>query len=211
MSQRFRRVVERFLAQYSQYLFFAAAIFVVGVVFGSIVVHALDLDQKKQLMDQLQSFFTAVVNHQTASGLDVMWNRIASNLKMMGLLWILGLSIIGLPVIVILIFMKGFAIGFVIGFLAEQFTWKGFLFICMVIFPQNVLIIPAFLVTSVSAIAFTMTLIRNRFNQQQVAVYPKFLSFSATVLVMALVMVMAAGIEGYISPIFMGWVTPMLK
>jgi stage II sporulation protein M len=205
-----KRIVEKFLAHYSEYLFFTAAVFVVGVIFGSIVVHSLDLDQKKQLLDQLQSFFSAVIDHQTASGLEVMWNRAASNLKMMGLIWILGLSIIGLPIIVVLLFLKGFAIGFVIGFLAEQYTWKGLIFICTVIFPQNVLVIPAFVVTCVAAIAFTITLIRNRLNQQQVAVYPKFLSFSGTVLLMAIVMIVASGIEGYISPVFLKWLAPLL-
>jgi stage II sporulation protein M len=53
-------------------------------------------------------------------------------------------------------------------------------------------------------------LIRNRLNQQQVAVYPKFLSFSGTVLLMAIVMIVASGIEGYISPVFLKWLAPLL-
>ncbi|UOF89901.1 stage II sporulation protein M [Fodinisporobacter ferrooxydans] len=209
MTRKAKAFVEGFVAQNYSLIVFSVVVFVVGVVFGSIVVHALDPDQKKQLFDELQSFFTAVYHQQTASGAAVMWNRTASNLKVEGLIWILGLSIIGLPLIVVLLFLKGFAVGFVIGFMVDQYAWRGILFVLTAIFPQNLLVVPALLTTCVVGLSFSLTMIKNRFHHHEEPAYQKFLSFSGVVLTMAFVMILASGIEGYVSTNLLKWITPL--
>ena len=67
------------------------------------------------------------------------------NIKYMGVIWILGISIIGLPVMLILLFLKGMVIGFTVGFLVNQMGWSGFLLSFVSVLPQNIFIIPVFL------------------------------------------------------------------
>ena len=70
------------------------------------------------------------------------WSIAALHLKWIGLIWILGLSVIGLPGILILDFLKGVLIGFTVGYLVGQYSWKGLLFALVSIAPQNLFIIP---------------------------------------------------------------------
>ena len=75
-------------------------------------------------------------------------------------MWILGISIIGLPVIFIMVFLKGIVVGFTVGFLVNQMGINGFFLSFVSVLPQNILLIPAYLIMGTCAIAFSMRLIR---------------------------------------------------
>src|SRR5690242_6116626 len=95
---------------------FTTVLFIIGIIFGAIVSSALGADQVTSLGDALNGFFKALTLQDTGTTpSEITWHSAANFLKTTGLLWILGLSIIGLPVIVILIFVKGFVIGFTVG------------------------------------------------------------------------------------------------
>ena len=107
MMPRMKLAVTRYLRDHSSLFVFTAVLFVIGVIFGAIVVSALAETQTQSLNDALQGFFKALNMQQTGtSPSEITWHTVAGFLKTTGLLWILGLSIIGLPVIVIVIFVK---------------------------------------------------------------------------------------------------------
>ena len=60
-------------------------------------------------------------------------------------------------------FSKGVLIGFTVGYLVGQYSWKGLLFALVSIAPQNLLIIPVLMMCSVAAITFSLYIIRDRF------------------------------------------------
>lgn len=88
---------------------FVGVLFLVGVLFGALMVNALSLEQQQDMARYLNHFF---INVQDGGGLtdsSSFWNIAAVHLKWIGLIWILGLSVIGLPGILILDFLKGFS------------------------------------------------------------------------------------------------------
>lgn len=68
---------------------------------------------------------------------------------------------IGLPIILLLLFLKGMVIGFTIGFFVQQMGWKGFLLSFVSVLPQNLIIIPIFIVVAVISVSFALQLIKN--------------------------------------------------
>lgn len=216
MMPRMKLAVTRYLRDHSSLFVFTAVLFVIGVIFGAIVVSALAETQTQSLNDALQGFFKALNMQQTGtSPSEITWHTVAGFLKTTGLLWILGLSIIGLPVIVIVIFVKGFQIGFTVGVIVSQFKSKGVLFALAAILPHNLIYVPALLICGVAGISFSMMLVRSRFaNQRQIGsgttLYRNFLSYTGLVAVIAVAMVLAAVVEGYVSPVLMQAVIPNL-
>lgn len=103
---------------------FVAVLFLVGVVFGALIVSALTLDQQQELGDYMGNFFVTVDQQGLPAAPDSYWSIAALNLKWVGLIWILGLSVIGLPGILILDFLKGVLIGFTVGCLVSQYSWR---------------------------------------------------------------------------------------
>lgn len=210
MARTFKTNATKYVQEHAKLYIFTTVLLLVGIIFGSIVVNALAQDQKVELFNQLQGFITAVNDNQLANSALVTWDSVAKNLKMIGLIWILGLSIIGLPLIVVLIFFKGFMIGFTVGFLVEQFAGKGLLFAILAVFPQNLIAVPALIIAGVAGIAFSLMLVRSRFAQRNLPVYHSFLVYSGLMLFLAVILTIASFVEGYVSPILMKLVTPYL-
>ncbi|MGZ4030844.1 MAG: stage II sporulation protein M, partial [Tumebacillaceae bacterium] len=127
-----------------------------------------------------------------------------------------GLSIIGLPVIVLLIFVEGFKIGFTVGVIVSQFHGKGVLFALAAILPQNLISVPAMIVCGVAGISFSLMLVRSRFSHAPARggtgtqLYRNFLSYTGLVSAVAVAMVLASFVEGYLSPVLMRAVVPHL-
>lgn len=219
MVRKVKISVSGYLKDHMSLFVFVSVLFMIGVLFGAIVVGALADSQVQSLHDALKGFFQALNMEQTGTTpSEIAWHSAAGFLKTTGMLWILGLSIIGLPVIVILIFIKGFMIGFTVGVVVSQFQAKGILFALAAVLPQNLIYVPALLVCGVAGISFSLALVKSRFGHQQPAhrmsagtmLYRNFLSYTGLVATVAVAMILAAFVEGYLSPALMRAVIPHL-
>ncbi|MED4959249.1 stage II sporulation protein M, partial [Paenibacillus macerans] len=94
---------------------FVAVLFLMGVVFGALMVNALTLEQQQDLSRYFGDFFLSINEGGTEFQLMSYWEVAVLHLKWLGLIWLLGLSVIGLPGILILDFLKGVLIGFTVG------------------------------------------------------------------------------------------------
>ncbi|MBW4081769.1 stage II sporulation protein M [Paenibacillus sp. S150] len=190
---------------------FVAVLFLVGVVFGALIVSALTLDQQQELGDYLGNFFVIVDQQGLPAAPDSYWDIAALNLKWLGLVWILGLSVIGLPGILILDFLKGVLIGFSVGTLVSEYSWHGMLFALVSVAPHNLVLIPVLLVGSAAAIAFSLLMIRSRvLGQRRSPITRPFVMYTLLSFGLAVLVLGVSGFEAWVTPSMMRWVTPML-
>ncbi|WP_106768058.1 stage II sporulation protein M [Paenibacillus faecalis] len=189
---------------------FVAVLFLVGVLFGALMVNALSLEQQQDLAGYLDHFFLTL--HEGAGQMQTSFGSIAAlHLKWIGLIWILGLSVIGLPGILILDFFKGVLIGFTVGYLVGQYSWQGLLFALVSIAPQNLLVIPVLIMCSVAAISFSLFIIKNRLIMQRSrSVTKPFTSYIGLTFIMVLLILGVSMFETWVTPGMMQWVAPML-
>jgi stage II sporulation protein M len=209
MVRSLKVAVSQFLQEHAKLFVYTIVLFIFGVIFGAIVVNALAPAQKADLFNYLKGFFGLVNDNKLANSNYMTWHAMFRDLKILGLIWILGLSIIGLPLIVILTFLKGFTIGFTVGFLVESFERKGLLFALTAVLPQNLLIVPSIIIAGVAGIAFSLMLVRSRFSQNM-PLYQKFLSYTTLFFALAIFLVIASLVEGYVSPFLMKMITPYM-
>jgi stage II sporulation protein M len=205
------QTMKQFMKENVSLYVFVSVLFVIGVVFGAVMVNALSLEQKQEMSRHLGSFFQEVNGGmEVDKGLSFQ-QSFGMHMKWILLIWLFGLSIIGLPLILILDFLKGVLIGFTVGYLIGQLSWKGMLFAFVSVAPQNLIIIPALLICSVSAIAFSIYMIKNRFIQRKGGIYQPFMRYTSITLLMGVLLLGAAVWEGYFSLGLIKWVTPMLN
>ncbi|KIL37082.1 stage II sporulation protein M [Gordoniibacillus kamchatkensis] len=191
---------------------FVSVLFLIGVVFGAVMVNALSLDQKQELARHLNYFFQNV-DDGTMLGepqADSFRQTLGLHVKWMALIWLLGLSVVGLPLVFVLDFLKGVLVGFTVGYLTGQFAWKGMLFALVSVAPQNLVIIPVILIASVAATGFSLHLIKSRFQHRRGALAQSFWQYTGTSVFLTIVLSAAALYEGFLSPYVMKWVAPML-
>ncbi|MFX3623880.1 MAG: stage II sporulation protein M [Ectobacillus sp.] len=197
------RVAYHIQEQSSLYLF-VSVLLLMGVIFGAVLVNSLQASQKQDLYFYLSRFFGQVSQGKFASPGEMFQESYLSHLKYIGFIWLLGISVIGLPLIFILLFLKGAVVGFTVGFLVNQLGWHGFLLSFAAVLPQNLIIIPAFLVMTTAAVGFSLKMIRHQFVRRiHEPVLPLLLNYTGCFITIGIVLALASGIEAYISPALM--------
>ncbi|HEY3427014.1 MAG TPA: stage II sporulation protein M [Negativicutes bacterium] len=191
--------------------FFMILIFVIGVVVGALAVKTLPNEQKTELISYLQIFFSGLT--QGANGVGdastMLGTVMFNNAKTIILMWLLGFTIVGVPFVLFILFTRGFIIGFTVGFLVNEYIMKGLLFALASVLPHNFFAIPAILVTGVSATTFSLMLVRRKLHGKTNLLYVS-VAYSVLCMGMLLLMMVAALIEVYISPVFMKLIAGLL-
>lgn len=190
---------------------FVAVLFVVGGIFGVLLVNALTLEQQQKLTDEVVQYVHVMNAGFGISAYETFWERFFFHLKWLILIWILGVTVVGIPGILALNFLKGALMGFSVGVLIQQYEWKGILLSLAALAPHNVIAVPALIVSSAAAISFGLFIIRNRLLQQKGELLPELGSFTSTLMIMLILFAGAALIEAYLSPSIISWSTPFLS
>lgn len=194
-----QRIMQHLDASWWLYLFVSFC-FIAGLVFGILGAYSLKEQQSTSLIqyiDQGLGQFEQNVDFVLTTS-----QAVYKNLFNLAKIFVLGLTVLGLPFILLIIFTRGFVLGFTLSFLIKS---KGFLGACialLAIIPPNLLSLPTYILASVSAINFSFYLIRGRDIKRNGPISQYFLGYLIVMAFMALLMICSAFIEGYLSPFF---------
>ncbi|WP_077299590.1 stage II sporulation protein M [Virgibacillus pantothenticus] len=185
---------------------FMVILFLTGIIFGAILVNSMNFVQKQDLFFYLERFFKQVTDNEQAAYIEIFKNSFFYHIKYLLLLFVLGLSVIGLPLVWILIFLKGLVVGFSVGFMVNQLGMNGLLLASLSIAPQNFLIIPVYIIAGSLAMIFSLTLLSKLFTNR--IAQPVFQPFGRYVLLFSLLILfasIAALLETFVSNEAMQW------
>lgn len=180
---------------------FIMVLFIMGIIFGAIIVNSLSLTQKEDLFYYLSQFFGELKQGKISASSEMFLYSFKENAKFIILMWILGISIIGLPLILILLFVKGIVIGFTVGFLVSQTGWQGFMLACVSVLPQNIILVPVTIIMASCAVIISIKMIKRQFlKSSREKLRPYFLQYSLMLGVALLSFVVASLLEAFLSP-----------
>lgn len=202
MKYEIKRLIRSHIRDNISLYTFTMVLIFIGIFFGAIIVNSLSIDQKNDLYLYLNRFFGQISNDPMMSSADLFSQSFTHYLKYIGLIWILGISVIGLPIILILLFLKGIVIGFTVGFLVSQMGFKGFFLALVSVLPQNLILVPAFLIVGVAAISFSLRMIRMQLTKSE-PFGPLITRYSVLMLGIVVLILLSSTIEAYISPFLM--------
>lgn len=211
-KRMYQNAAASYFREHSSIFLFVVILFLMGVIFGAIVVNSMSITQKQDLFYYLTQFFGQVSDGKIQESTDLFLQSFLHNSKFIGLMWVLGISIIGLPIILILLFLKGMVVGFTVGFLVSQMSWKGFLLAFVSILPQNFIIIPIFIIMAVMSISFSLIMIKKQFMKKYAqSIFPLFKRYIFALMAAVVLISAASGIEAYLSPGLMKTVMHSIK
>jgi len=191
------RVRDHLYSSWWVYLFVGLC-FIAGVIFGSLGVDSLNPEQHTALGEFVNkglAGFTAELDFTLTTR-----QAAFKNLYNLVKIFILGLTVIGFPLILAIIFTRGFVLSFTIVFLLQEKAWRGGLITLLAILPPNLLSLPAYILAAVMAINFSLFLLRGS-SQRNMSLPQYLLSYLVISLLLGIMMVGAAFLEGYISPL----------
>lgn len=175
----------------------------IGITTGSFSIKALDAGQKKDLLQYFNSFLQTFKT-QNLDNQYIFKVSLQNNLILFFAFWLSGATIFGIPVIIILLLFKGFLIGYTVGFLIDMLYVKGIALSVIAIFPQNVFIIPAFLMLSVNGMIFSASIIRNR-KVRSSRYWDDFIHYTIISLLICVLVIAGSLIEAYMVPLFIAY------
>lgn len=159
------QIANHFKAHATIYVFMII-LFLTGVIFGAVIVNSMNFNQKQDIFFYLERYISQIIAGEQIGNQAILINSSLYHMKYLLLLFLLGLTVIGLPLVWILIFIKGLVVGFSVGFIVNQFGVKGLLLASLSIAPQNLLIIPIYIIAGSLSMIFSLILIGILFNQK---------------------------------------------
>src|SRR5690625_3446476 len=194
------QLIQEHLRHHMSIYIFTCGLFLMGIVFGAIVVNSMNFVQREDLYFYLSQFFEQVVDDDLKSYKEIFKSSYFFHLKYLLLLYVLGISIIGLPLVWILIFSKGLFIGFTVGFIVNQLGFKGLILASLSIAPQNIVIIPIYIVGTSFAMIFSLMLLRKIMRQNiSYSIFKPFQIYTIVFIILLASSSLASILEIYIS------------
>lgn len=193
-----RRVITASLQQSWPLYLIVMVIFGLGILLGSLGVNTLSEEQTIELQRYLQSFLARAAEIDV-DRIQMVKGALYDNLLVGLVMYILGLTIICLPLVLALIFFRGFVLGFTVGFLTAHPDWREFIVILVSMLPQNILFIPALIIGGTASLSFSILLVK-RFNNSHIRIGPQFIGYSLIMAGCMVAFALAALAEGYVSP-----------
>jgi len=183
---------------------FVGALILTGAGFGVFLVDALSLEQRLELAARLDAYRWTLIRPEGADAAAAFRDSFLFYARWLGLIWLLGLSVIGLPGVLALDFLKGVMIGFAAGLMVREMDGEGLLLAFAAMAPHNALAVPALMIASVSSIRFAGWMAGERLLRKRGRLLPPFRSHGLTALAMLAPLCGAAMTEAYLTPLLLG-------
>jgi stage II sporulation protein M len=174
--------------------------FIAGIITGSVAVNMISDSQLNNALNYFNGFIDNIRNIDI-NPTTIFYISSSNNLKLALIIVLFGLTFIGVPFILALIFFRGFILGFTVAFIINQLGAGGVFFAFLSILPQNVIIIPSILSLGVTGVAFSISILKNRrkAGSGNSHLLGSYILLSC---VFSILLVLGGLVEGYISPIF---------
>ena len=172
-------------------------VFFIGIILGIIFINNSNEEQVTQITTYINNFIDSMKNNYQISTNTLLIDSIINNVSIAILLWFLGSTVIGVPLIYLVIGYKGYCIGFTISaIIATIGTGKGILFITGAMLLQNIIYIPCILTLATSGIKLYKLIMEDRRRENVKLQILKHTIFSVFIL---LALVLSSFVETFIS------------
>ena len=189
--------------QKKKYLFLTTIISI-GILSGILFIFFISKEDKSLVKTELTTFFTYIQTNDIHY-LTAFTNSLFSNLTYLVIIWILGISIAGIPIIIFLLFFKGFILGFSFSAVIANYGVKGILLSMAYQLPHALLLLIIFLLIGFYAINFSIRLFRNLFLKEQINLGPYFKRYNQIAIISIIGILICSLLETFLSPVFMNF------
>lgn len=180
--------------------FLVISILFLGVISGAIFSNIIDLNDKKLVLDKIQLFISNIDNNSINS-LIAFKNSTLTNLSYSIIIWILGMTIIGIIFNIFLLYLKGFIFGFSLSAFILTYSYKGIILaILYTIFGQllNIIVI---MILTIYSIMFTTNLLKQIVKSKQNINIPKyFKNYSLIFIIILIINIISSLSESFLFP-----------
>ncbi len=197
-GQKMEYIFRLFIRNKIPLLVFISGIFVIGVVFGAFAIESVNFTVRQDLFEYFNDFLQEYEDIEFEKS-NLISESTRFNLLVILFIWIFGASVVVMPLVPVLVFFKGFVLGFTIGFLISKFEFQGILLAVATVFPQNLLIVPAYILAGLTAVDFSFRIIKHYRGKLNLT-FGDFFDYTSKIIFLGFILMAASLIESFLIP-----------
>ena len=179
---------------------FIMFIIILGIISGSLFLVVLKDTDHNLVIEKINTFFTNI-NTNNINNIEAFKNAFIENIIFVILVWILGMSIIGIIINIFMIYLKGFIIGFTLSSFFLVYKYKGLLAALIYVFPTSIINILVCLLLGVYSVLFTINLWKIIFLKEKDFNMKRFIKKYFLVLIICIILIIISSLtEGFLVP-----------
>lgn len=139
------------------------AITLLCFIAGTLLISMLSKSNKELIINSLNNFYTSLKENKISST-NLLYKTMTSNLILNIIIWVLGISIIGIPIVIFILGFKSLSLGFTISSLIYTYKFNGLLKAIIYLIPNIINIFIVFVLVYYS-ISFSINLFNYLFRK----------------------------------------------
>lgn len=180
--------------------FFVISILFLGIITGAIFANIIGINDRTLVIDKIKLFIDNI-NTNTLNSILAFKNSISTNMIYIILIWILGMTLLGIIFNIFLLFLKSFILGFSLASFIITYSYKGIILSSLYLLFGQLLNIIVILLLSIYSIMFTIKMLNQIFkNNQNNNILKFFKNYSIILITSILISVISSLSESFLLP-----------
>ncbi|MEG0909211.1 MAG: stage II sporulation protein M [Bacilli bacterium] len=160
--------LKQYLTVNKSYFVFLSILLIIGIFAGSIFFLTLNEGDTSLVSEYLSDYIESVSSNSINFKVSL-FNSILSNTLLSVVIFLLGFSVIGLPITLLLFFYKSFIIGFSISSIILNYKLKGLILSIFYVFPHQVCSVILYMILVMSSLIISLNLIKAILNKKEIS------------------------------------------
>lgn len=180
-------------------LIFLFGLFVIGIICGSVFNLIISKNDQVIVSNYLSEFITSVKGNKLTF-LECFKDSIIFNYIYILIIWILGISVIGLPIVIFMFFGKSFTLGFTLSAIVKNYGVKGCLISLGYVFPHYIINVLLFSILTLYATTLSIKLIKSIIKRKTIDFKPIMKKYTYVLIVCLVLTLFTSLYESFLMP-----------
>ena len=209
MKKLFKLINAEFIKN-RKYFIFITILLIIGFIAGSFFITILSSDDKKLVGETVSNFFIQIKNNKIDNIYSLRTSLITNFLYII-FIWLLGISIIGIPIIIFLVFIKRFVLGFSISGIIYNYKLKGTLLSLSYIFPHQLINLVVISFIGLYALKVSVSLIKLIISKKQINFKIIMKKYFGVLIICSILMLISSSLESFLCPYIIKMFSLLIK
>ena len=191
-------------------IIFLLIIALIGLICGSFFITLLDKTDQELVKVYIETFINNIKTNKL-NYLDAFKNTLVTNSIYTIVIWLLGISIIGIPIIVFMYFTKLFIISFSISAFILKYQLKGIILVLVYIFPHHIINFLIYTLLMIYATKFSSILINSIVKKKTIFVKNIMNNYLIILSICIVIIILTSLYETFAIPYILKQVLSLIK
>ncbi len=196
-TSKVTQVIKNHIAENIKAYIIVSLIMLIGIVLGVIFINNMSETQVQDIQSYLTNFIDSLKDGKSINSGELLKKSLGNNLLLVFLMWFVGSTVIGIPIVLGIVAFRGFCLGYTISAAIKIWgTGKGMLFFATSMLLQNLIAVPCIIALAVSGIKLYKSIIKDKRRENIKFEIVRHTIFSLIILV---ILAISSIIETYLS------------